>query len=171
MKIVKNWHRQYINKIIEEPESANQRFVNGTKNDEVLFLSFLIKTVEIIHLIFYISYMFGMVWMCLVIQIKETKANGELDSFYDHYKMDEITPQRQALISTYFAFTSLGTFGLGDFFPQNNIERLFIAFMLLFGVAIFSYVMGNFIELLNYFLSYTAGFDDGDQLSKFFGAL
>ena len=75
------------------------------------------------------------------------------------------------MISTYFAFTSLGTFGLGDYYPQNNIERLFISFMLLFGVAIFSYVMGNFITILNYSMSYSAGFDDGDLLSKFFGVL
>ena len=57
----------YIKKIIEKPESDKQRFVNGTKNDEVLFLSFILKIIEIFALIFYIGYMFGMLWMFVVV--------------------------------------------------------------------------------------------------------
>jgi hypothetical protein len=52
------------------------------------------------------------------------------------------------LISLYFAFTSLSTVGFGDYAPRGNIERFFGAFMLLFGVAIFSYIMGNFIDMI-----------------------
>ena len=45
----------------------------------------------------------------------------------------------------YFSFTSLTTVGFGDFHPKSNFERIFIAFGLMFGVAIFSYIMGEFI--------------------------
>ena len=45
----------------------------------------------------------------------------------------------------YFSFTSLTTVGFGDYNPRSDIERLFIAFGLLFGVAIFSFIMGEFI--------------------------
>jgi hypothetical protein len=38
--------------------------------------------------------------------------------------------------------------GFGDFAPRGNEERFYGAFMLLFGVAIFSYIMGNFIDIL-----------------------
>ena len=55
----------------------------------------------------------------------------------------------QTLIITYFAFTSLSTVGFGDFNPRSDYERVLIAIILLFGVAIFSYVMGNFLEILN----------------------
>ena len=48
----------------------------------------------------------------------------------------------------YYAFTSLSTVGFGDLAPRSDSERLFVAFMLLFGVAIFSYIMGVFIEIL-----------------------
>lgn len=41
--------------------------------------------------------------------------------------------------------------------------------MLLFGVAIFSYIMGNFIDILDQFQNYNASLDDGDTLTKFFG--
>lgn len=43
--------------------------------------------------------------------------------------------------------------------------------MLLFGVAIFSYIMGNFIDILNQFQNYQADLDDGDTLTKFFGVI
>jgi hypothetical protein len=55
------------------------------------------------------------------------------------------------IIIFYFAFTSLTTVGFGDYHPRDDIERLFGAFMLLGGVAIFSLVMGNFIEILQEF--------------------
>jgi len=50
---------------------------------------------------------------------------------------------------TYFAFTSLSTVGFGDYAPISNLERAVGAFMLLSGVAIFSYIMGNFIEMID----------------------
>jgi hypothetical protein len=55
---------------------------------------------------------------------------------------------KRTIVMTYYAFTSLSTVGFGDYNPRSDFERIFIALMLLFGVAIFSYIMGNFIEIL-----------------------
>ena len=71
----------------------------------------------------------------------------------------------------YFSFTSLSTVGFGDFNPKSNIERLIIAFFLMFGVAIFSYIMGSFIQILNVAKEFAAENEDGINLSKFFGTL
>ena len=48
----------------------------------------------------------------------------------------------------YFAFTTLSTVGFGDYAPRSNLERLVFTAVLLGGVAIFSYIMGVFIEIL-----------------------
>lgn len=48
----------------------------------------------------------------------------------------------------YFALTTLSTIGFGDFHPVSPLERSTAAFILLFGVAIFSFIMGQFIEIL-----------------------
>jgi hypothetical protein len=48
----------------------------------------------------------------------------------------------------YFAFTSLSTVGFGDFHPRGDVERIYGAFMLLFGVAIFSYILSVFKEII-----------------------
>ena len=71
----------------------------------------------------------------------------------------------------YFTFTSLSTVGFGDYAPRSNPERFLFCFVLLFGVAIFSYVMGNFIDIIHEMQALSATFDDGDNLSKFFGLI
>jgi len=59
----------------------------------------------------------------------------------------------RVIASTYFSFTSLSTVGFGDLYPMNSYERALTAIVLLFGVAVFSIVMGNFIEISAAFLS------------------
>jgi hypothetical protein len=96
----------------------------------------------------------------------------EYEFFQDHFELDNSKePSRISIILTYFAFTSLSTVGFGDYHPRSNSERIFCAFMLLFGVAIFSYIMGTFIAILISFQNLVAELDDGDNLSRFFGIL
>jgi hypothetical protein len=75
------------------------------------------------------------------------------------------------LVLLYFSFTSLTTVGFGDYNPRSDAERIFIAFGLLFGVAIFSYVMGQFIQVVEQFSVYNQVCEEGDELARFFGVL
>ena len=50
--------------------------------------------------------------------------------------------------SSYYALTTLSTVGYGDFFPVTTYERVFSIIIMLGGVAFFSYIMGNFIEII-----------------------
>jgi len=43
--------------------------------------------------------------------------------------------------------------------------------MILFGVMVFSYIMGEYIELLEGFKQHSAEFDEGDGLRMFLGVL
>jgi len=62
----------------------------------------------------------------------------------------------------YFAFTSLSTVGFGDLHPRNDPERVMCAIILLIGVAMFSYILGIFILILEEFSSLLADLGDGD---------
>ena len=64
--------------------------------------------------------------------------------------------------------TSLSTVGFGDYYPVSDFERLVGAFILLFGVALFSIIMGSFTEILDEFQRFHADIDNGDQLVTFF---
>ena len=80
-------------------------------------------------------------------------------------------PSDLSIVTTYFAFTSLSTVGFGDYAPVSDLERIIGSFILLFGVAIFSMIMANFIDILTALQHFNEGFDDGDNLSKFFGTI
>ena len=49
----------------------------------------------------------------------------------------------------YFGMTTMSTVGFGDFAPKSNEEMLFTSFWMLFGVAIFSIIMNQIIEIIN----------------------
>ena len=42
----------------------------------------------------------------------------------------------------YYGITTLSTIGYGDFSPKSSPEKLVISFVMMIGVAIFSYIMG-----------------------------
>ena len=98
---------------------------------------------------------------------------GDLSNFIGQYMNTPKykTNMERVIASTYFSFTSLSTVGFGDLHPLNSYERALTSLVLLFGVAVFSIVMGNFIEISDSFMSMNEEFDDGDNLSKFFGLL
>jgi CRP-like cAMP-binding protein len=51
----------------------------------------------------------------------------------------------------YFALTTLATVGYGDIIPQNNGEKIMGIFLMIVGIAFFSYIMSNFNDvLINY---------------------
>ena len=71
----------------------------------------------------------------------------------------------------YFAFTTLATVGYGDYYPVSNTERLIGSFIILFGVAVFSFIMGNFIDMLQEFRFVTSENEENAKLTKWFGLL
>ena len=97
----------------------------------------------------------------------QTETNDQQEFFDVAYNFSERTIFDKGLLATYYAFTSLSTVGFGDYNPKSNVERILCAFILLFGVSIFSYIMGIFIEILNQIQELTSNLDDGDFLTCF----
>lgn len=98
-------------------------------------------------------------------------AAHNTEAFITYYELEDNTAQRNTIIGLYYAFTTLSTVGFGDFAPRTNGERAIGSFILISGVAMFSYLMGNFIDILGTWDEINSDFDDGDTLSKFFGTL
>jgi len=44
--------------------------------------------------------------------------------------------------------TTLATVGFGDFTPISSNEKIIWSFVLMFGIVVYSFIMGNFIEIL-----------------------
>ena len=131
-------------------------------------VSYTLKTFKLVVVILNISYLTGIMFYVLCEFVEDfihdqdieefhqgtNDFKFEIPGFHKYYEINDNQASRNLLIGVYFAFTSLSTVGFGDYSPRGNIERAFGAFMLLFGVAIFSYIMGNFIDILSQFQSY-----------------
>lgn len=76
----------------------------------------------------------------------------------------------RSLSSFYFLFTTLSTVGFGDFYPKSDLERLTGAFVLLAGVALFSYMIGEILYMINTLKNFGKEEHDAD-LDKFFNLL
>lgn len=134
------------------------------------------------------TYLTAMLWMTLLISILDFyfgrafhdlhhfKDKATLENLYGFrflidYNMKDKSNQDNVILLIYFSFTSLSTVGLGDYAPRSDLERIIGAMMLMFGVAIFSYIMGIFIEILEGAKNLTAEFSQGDRLAMFIGTL
>ena len=83
-----------------------------------------------------------------------------------------MAPGKRTLTLMYFALTTLTTIGLGDYYPLSNTERLVGSFMLLFGVMLSNFIMGelmNMITIINY-MEYEFIVEE-EELEKFFAVL
>ena len=115
------------------------------------------KIFRLIIVIFVTSYFLGILWHIYVcdLQVPPKKLDGSIDSYFGNEMLgscilkeaDETGIDRLIKI-WYFALTTLSTIGFGDMSPVSVQERFIGAFILLIGVAVFSFIMGEFIEIL-----------------------
>ena len=52
------------------------------------------------------------------------------------------------IICCYYALTMLSTVGYGDYYPISNLEMVMTVVLMLAGVAFFSFIMGNFMDII-----------------------
>jgi len=71
----------------------------------------------------------------------------------------------------YFTFTTLSTVGFGDIKPHSDYEYLMSAFVMLFGNAVFTYIMSEFLSIIANWKLIGEGLDDSDNLDFFFKIL
>ena len=173
MKLVKESFQWRLEKYVlnDRELREDQRFENNQIN-LILKISYVFQTVKLIVLILTVSYFIGMIWYIFCeITLKQPTPQDEHQGFILEFSLNENTDLQNMIIMMYYAFTTLSTVGFGDFHPRSNSERVFCAFILLVGVAIFSYIMGNFIEILHSIQYLNADFDEGESLSKWFGLI
>ena len=80
--------------------------------------------------------------------------------------MENEKEMKQLIISCYYALTTLATVGYGDFYPISNNERIFAVAIMLVGVMFFSYIMGNFIEIISSYDKKMGNVDQSGDLNN-----
>lgn len=110
-----------------------------------------------------LAYFLGSLWFILT---KHTTQDADAFTFYNEYGLKDKTSFENLWIVVYFMFTTLSTVGFGDFHPKSEIERIMMTFILLIGVASFSYIMSQFISILLEVQHVTATNEESMMLSR-----
>ena len=92
-------------------------------------------------------------------------------TWYHKYELEDRGLSGKVVISLYFALTTLSTVGYGDIFPISQFERITAVVVMMLGVAFFSYIMGNFIEIISNIHSKMGGVDRSTELEKWITSL
>ena len=113
------------------------------------------KIFRLVIIIFTSSYFLGILWHIYVCDVQTTewidpndKSKGPVEENFmtamlHVHDPDNLDNSFDKLIQVwYFAITTLSTIGFGDYSPVSMSERLIASFILMFGVAVFSFIMG-----------------------------
>ena len=82
---------------------------------------------------------------------KDQKSNADIQYFVmngENWNILMMSEPKRVLVNTYFAFTTLATVGFGDYYPVSIYERAVFTMIFLFGVALFSFIMGELQNML-----------------------
>ena len=146
-----------VNKLVESI------FSNQTRSKKVVF-SLIMKNIysvfRLILLTVIITYFIGCIfylWSGLFKKGSCVHSDGAslyqegCNNFIAYYNLADTPGYYQMITSCYFSITTLSTVGYGDLSPKSNEEMILGIFIMLGGVAFFSYIMGSFIEIISTF--------------------
>ncbi len=137
-------------------------------------MSYAFRVSRLVIIIFSFSYFIGTLWYIFT-WLTYDGVSTDYTYFFGYFKFQEAKNKGEDYTSLirvwYWAMTTLASVGYGDLRPVNKSERLITAFIFLCGVAAFSFIMGNFVDMLNEFRTVTAENEDHGGLTKFFGLL
>lgn len=120
---------------------------NRTMIEKRILANNLIIAIKIFFYTVLALYYTGSYWMCFSLIFFKWHNFENIGEYFvqDHIALSF---EDKILQSFYFALTTLSTVGFGDFYPLSNGERLLGAFVILFGVAIFSIIIGEFLDMI-----------------------
>mmetsp|Transcript_109563 Transcript_109563/g.151666 ORF Transcript_109563/g.151666 Transcript_109563/m.151666 type:complete len:157 (-) Transcript_109563:928-1398(-) len=133
-------------------------------------IMYIFRVLRLVLTILILSYFVGTIWY-IITKMASSDEPGDTSTFYNYYGLENNDQWKNLIIVIYFAFTTLSTVGFGDYNPKSELERIITTFILLIGVACFSYIMGQFIDILMNFQTVTADNEDSENLSKWLGLL
>eukprot|EP01017_Pseudomicrothorax_dubius_P043558 TRINITY_DN7278_c0_g2_i1.p1 TRINITY_DN7278_c0_g2~~TRINITY_DN7278_c0_g2_i1.p1 ORF type:complete len:606 (-),score=184.94 TRINITY_DN7278_c0_g2_i1:149-1966(-) len=125
---------------------------NTSRQEKMNYLyasKYIYKVIRLIIIAITLTYFLGCFWY--YITANNVFNDDAKVSFFKAYNLDKYPKIRRLIMCCYFALTTLATVGYGDLTPQSNAEKIFGILIMILGVAFFSYIMGNFNDvLINY---------------------
>lgn len=147
--LLKKLYSRSLNNSIERNPRMEPMTEDNNKIMDQIYIMYIFRVFRLVLFILILSYFLGTFWYMITKHTTDhTKDRAEEFTFYNSYELYDKTDWQNLIIVVYFAFTTLSTVGFGDYNPKSEIERIVTTFILLVGVACFSYIMGQFIDIL-----------------------
>eukprot|EP00347_Sterkiella_histriomuscorum_P000318 403376339 len=173
--ILKNFYERKFKYILK---NANLKHDQKRDNNNIMrqiVTMYVIRVIRLIAILFILSYFIGTLWYIAVWQLNIYKYYEDNNNFFTYYQLDEMKDNHEDLdsmiIVVYWAFTTLSSLGYGDFYPRNNDERIIAIFVFLFGVALFTFIMNDMMEILMQYQRIKGDNNETESLTKWFGIL
>jgi hypothetical protein len=97
-----------------------------------------------------ITYFIGCIVFFISNEFNDDEDVENLNTFNTSFDLYAYESNKERLvICCYFALTMLSTVGYGDYYPISNLERISAVVIMMGGVAFFSFIMGNFIDIIS----------------------
>ena len=124
-------------------------FLENSSRDERIFTQHVVmycnKLIRLIIIAVIITYFLGWFWYFVSDTYNDSNSSR---TFVKVFGLDNKNNKRKLIVSWYYTLTTLSTVGYEDYYPISNMERCLAWIIMLLGVAFFSYIMGNFIEIV-----------------------
>jgi len=127
-------------------------FENSSRDERILAQYMLMYAYRIFRLVIIaviITYFIGCFWWLISNNLNYSQDVASNNTFVTYFNLENKSDWAKLIISCYFTLTTLTTVGYGDYYPISDMERIIAVFVMLCGVAFFSYIMGSFIDIIS----------------------
>ena len=130
------------------------------------YILYMYNMFRLIIIALIITYFIGCVFYFISNELNLIEIPGkQLVTFIDAFGLLDIESDMKKLVKMcYFALTTLSTVGYGDMSPVSEVEMLTGLVIMLGGVAFFSFIMGNFIEIIESYREKMGFTDKSEEL-------
>lgn len=122
-------------------------------NDETIaheyFVMYVYNIFRLVIIAIMITYFIGCNVYFVSNEFNDEEDIENSNTFILSHGLDTYSNDKSRLIiCCYYALTMLSTVGYGDYYPISNLEMVMTVVLMLAGVAFFSFIMGNFMEII-----------------------
>lgn len=143
--VVKSVFRWRLSRIIHNTTKIKDPSTDHNQIMLQIKIMYAFRIFRLVTTILILAYFIGTLFFCLS---KHTTNSRDDYTFYNEYGMYDLSESENLIRVVYFAITTLTTIGFGDFNPKSEVERIATTLILLAGVCCFSYIMGQFMEIV-----------------------
>ena len=152
--------KQIVNSYCDSQSKRHLRNKNEDAHYPNRFALMIVKFYRVFALVLIIfgcSYFIGIVFHIFVVDIENWQHRGKhtmidvfngQETFYTGYNFASLASSDAMIKMWYFSLTTLSTIGYGDYTPKSIVEKLVVSVIMVMGVTVFSYIMGNLMDLL-----------------------